>query len=153
MKVKQLAAQDPSVLMRPASDIMDTASAAWSTHYMQRLQQDCQRRNGLIEQALSSTASEIDELLVELDDTPLVGFSATAARVAGEAGDVWYGAQCYAAAYAEQVQRVLTGWAYNMRAASKEAQLSPVTVTWGLVTDMLGSRTPEDFLVAMRPTR
>ena len=55
---------------------------------------------------------------------------------------MWYGAQCYAAAYAEQVQRVLAAWAYNMCAASKAAQLSPATVTWGLVTDVLSSRTP-----------
>ena len=116
--------------MQNASDSMATASAAWCVYYEQRLKQGCKRRNRLIEQALSSTASEIDELFAELDDTPRMGFSATAARVADEAGDVWYGAQCYAAAYAEKVQRVLTGWTYNMRATDGDAQLSPATITW-----------------------
>ena len=93
MKVQQQAAQGPSVHMHHASDSMATASAAWSVHYRQRFKQGCQRRNRLIEQTLNSTASEINALFAELDDTLRVGFSATAARVAGAAGDVWYGAQ------------------------------------------------------------
>ena len=89
--------------MRNASDSMATASTAWGVHYAQRLKHGCQRCNRLVGQTLTSTASEIDELFAELDNTPRLGFSATTARVADEAGDVWYGAQCYAAAYAEQM--------------------------------------------------
>ena len=57
VKMQQQAARGPSVRMQNASDSMATASAAWSAHYEQRLKQGCQRRNRLIEQALSSTAS------------------------------------------------------------------------------------------------
>ena len=116
--MQQKAAEGSSMRMQNASDSMATASSAWGVHYEQRLKQSCQRRNRLIEQTLTTTASEIDELFAELDDTPRMGFSATAARVTGEAGDVWYGAQCYAAAYAEQVQRLFTGWTHNMRATN-----------------------------------
>ena len=142
VKAKQRAAHDPSVLGRHDSDDMDAMGAAWAAHYRQRLQHGCQRRNRLIEQALCGTASEIDELFAEIDGTPQLGFSATAAGVADEAGDVWYGAQCYAAAYTEQVQRVLAGWAYNMRTTASDAQLSPATRTWQMISEVLGSRTP-----------
>ena len=60
------------------------------------------------------TETEINELFAELDATRRYGFTNTAMAVADEAGDVWYGAQCYAVAYTEQAQRVLQGWKDNM---------------------------------------
>ena len=142
VKRQQNAVGGSAVHARDGHDTMEMANAAWDDHYARRLRHGCQRRNRLIEQAFNSTASEIDELFAELDDAPHLGFSATAARVAGEAGDVWYGAHCYAIAYVEQVQRVLGGWASNMHDAKAQAPPSPATVTWGLVSDVLGSGTP-----------
>ena len=111
VKVQQAAEKgSPTHNVMPSTcDSMTAASAAWGMHYEQRLQQGCQRRNRLIEQALASTASEMIELFAELDVTTRSGFCATAVRVADEAEDVWYGAQCYAAAYTEQAQSVLAG--------------------------------------------
>ena len=98
VKVQQAAAGGSSTRMPNTYDRMAVASAAWSTHYQQRLQRGCQRRNRLIEQTLASTASEIAELFAELDDAARLGISATTKRVVDEAGDAWYGAQCYAVA-------------------------------------------------------
>ena len=103
---------------------MAEAGTAWDTHYAQRLQHGCQRRNRLIGQTIDSTTSEVAELFAELDDAARLGISATAARVADEAADVWYGAHCYAIAYTEQVQRVLTGWAHNMQASGEDTRVS-----------------------------
>ena len=77
--------------------------------------QGCQRRNRLIEEAVVGTASELRELFAELDCTRTAGFDATAMAVAHEAGDVWYGAQCYARAYTEQAARAVAGWKRNVR--------------------------------------
>ena len=95
-------------------DSMAAASAAWGVHYGKRLQNDCQRRNRLMEDAVLGTAAEITELFAELDITKQHGFEYAAMGVADEAGDVWYGARCYAVAYTEQAQRVLYGWKANM---------------------------------------
>ena len=95
-------------------DSMAAASAAWGVHYGRRLQGDCQRRNRLLSEAVLGTSAEITELFEELDATQQRGFESTAMAVADEAGDVWYGAQCYAVAYTEQAQRVLRGWRGNM---------------------------------------
>ena len=94
---------------------MEQATKAWQEHYAQRLARGCQRRNRLIEDAMQSTASEMSELFAELAYTTKVGFNATAMAVADEAGDVWYGAQCYAIAYTEQAERALAGWQQNLR--------------------------------------
>ena len=59
---------------------------------------------------MQSTAMELNELYSELHNAKAVGFKLTKASVADEAGDVWYGVRCYATAYREQVQRVLTEW-------------------------------------------
>ena len=95
-------------------DSMAAASAAWGVHYAQRLRSKCQRRNRLLSEAVQGTEREISELFAELDAARQDGFTDTAMAVADEAGDVWYGAQCYAVAYTEQAQRVLQGWKSNM---------------------------------------
>ena len=95
-------------------DSMAAASAAWGVHYSQRLKANCQRRNRLLSEAVLGTEREISELFAELDAARQYGFTNTAMAVADEAGDVWYGAQCYAVAYTEQAQRVLQGWKSNM---------------------------------------
>ena len=97
----------------------EQATAAWHKHYAQRMAQGCQRRNRLIEQAVVGTASELSELFAELDYTATAGFDATAMAVADEAGDVWYGAQCYARAYTEQAARDVAGWKDNVKDDSK----------------------------------
>ena len=123
MKVQQAAkAGSPTHVLGKLT--MAEASTAWGTHYAQRLQHGCQRRNRLIGQTIDSTASEVAELFAELDDAARLGVSATAARVADEAADVWYGAHCYAVAYTEQVQRVLTGWTHNMQASGGDTRVS-----------------------------
>ena len=94
---------------------MGQATAAWHHHYAKRLVQGCQRRNRLMEEAIVGTASEINELFDELDYTKTTGFDATAMAVADEAGDVWYGAQCYAIAYTEQATCDVAGWKRNVR--------------------------------------
>ena len=99
-------------------DSMATASAAWGVHYGKRLQSDCQRRTRLLNEAVLGTEAEINELFAELDATRRYGFENTAMSVADEAGDVWYGAQCYAVAYTEQAQRVLQGWKADMANAT-----------------------------------
>ena len=93
---------------------MAEASAAWGVHYGRRLQSGCQRRNRLITDAVQATAAKITELFAELDITTRRGFTYAAMGVADEAGDVWYGAQCYAVAYTEQAQRAVHGWRANM---------------------------------------
>ena len=55
------------------------------------------------------------ELFAELAHTTKVGFDATLMAVADEAGDVWYGAQCYVIAYAEQAECALAGWKRNLQ--------------------------------------
>ena len=62
------------------------------------------------------TASEIIELFAELDGAKTEGFDTTAMAVADEAGDVWYGAKCYAIACTEQAARAMAGWKQNVRA-------------------------------------
>ena len=94
---------------------VEQATEAWQAHYARRLTQGCQRRNRLIDEAMRGTASEMVELFAELAHTTKVGFDTTAMAVADEAGDVWYGAQCYAIAYTEQAGRALTGWQQNLR--------------------------------------
>ena len=94
---------------------VEQATEAWHAHYAQRLTQRCQRRNRLVDDAVQGTASEMGELSAELKYTTEVGFDATAMAVADEAGDVWYGAQCYAIAYTEQAGRALTGWQQNLQ--------------------------------------
>ena len=142
VKIQQAAATGSSTHMPSMCDNMAAVSAAWGMHYEQHLQHGCQRRNRLIEQTLARMASAMTELFAELDDTTHLGFSATTMRVADEAGDVWYGAQCYAAAYTEQVQRVFAGWTHSMRMCTATAQPSPATVTWRLVSEVLSTRTP-----------
>ena len=58
-------------------------------------------------------------LCIENNETrnlAFLGSSGISARIADEAGDTWYGAQCYAVAYKEQVQRVLREWSSNKKA-------------------------------------
>ena len=116
VKIQQTAKAGSPTRVPNAYDTMAKANLAWKVHYAQRLQQGCQRRNRLIDQTIDSTTSEIAELFMELDDAARLGVSATSARIEDEAGDVWYGAHCYAVAYTEQVQRVLRGWTRNMKA-------------------------------------
>ena len=92
---------------------MAAANAAWSSHYARRMVQRCQRRSKLIDDATQSTASEVVELFAELDNAKQHGFAATSLGVADEAGDVWYGARCYAVAYSEQARLVIDDWIAN----------------------------------------
>ena len=88
---------------------MAKANSAWDIHYAKRIQQCCQRRNVHIYQAVDSTMQEIGELFMELDnasrlgiennEATRLGISGVPARISDEAGDVWYGAHCYAVAY------------------------------------------------------
>lgn len=93
------------------------AQAYWTCHYERRRDSQCQRRNRVIAEALNSTAMELNELYGELDNAKTVGVKLSKAAVADETGDVWYGVRCYIAAYKEQVQRVLTEWSCEARAA------------------------------------
>ena len=94
---------------------MAAANAAWSLHYERRVVQRCRRRSRLVGDATQGTPSEIVELFAELDNTKQHGFGATSNSVADEAGDVWYGARCYAVAYSEQARLVLDDWVANFR--------------------------------------
>ena len=66
---------------------------------------------------IQSTASEITELFAELGHTRQHGFEAASLGVADEAGDVWYGARCYAVAYTEQAARAMSAWRANFKHA------------------------------------
>ena len=89
------------------------------------------RTGELQAQLPNPAASGIAELFTELVGAARLGISVTIVRVADEAGDAWYGAQCYAAAYTEQVRRVLEGWTNNMKASAADThvpnQLFPPT--------------------------
>ena len=100
---------------------MAAANAAWSQHYIKRVLRQCQKRSRLVEDATQGTTLEIIELFAELDNTRQHGFDATSSGVADEAGDVWYGARCYAVAYAEQARLVVNDWVANFRRASMMA--------------------------------
>ena len=60
----------------------------------------------------------------ETRNLAFLGSSGISARIADEAGDTWYGAQCYAVAYKEQVQRVLREWSSNKQAEVDNQQIS-----------------------------
>ena len=94
---------------------MATANVAWSSHYARRMVQHCQRRSNLIGDAIRSTASEVVELFAELDNAKQHGMAATSLGVADEAGDVWYGARCYAVAYSEQARLAIDDWVANFK--------------------------------------
>ena len=89
------------------------AQAYWTCHYEPRRENNCQRRNRITEDAIQSTAMELNELYSELNNAKTVGFKLSKTAVADEAGDVWYGVRCYATTYREQVQRVLTEWKHR----------------------------------------
>ena len=61
---------------------MAAANDAWDLHYDMQLQNQCQRRNGTMEEATISTASEISELFAELETTTQHGFAHAAMAVA-----------------------------------------------------------------------
>ena len=126
VKTQQIARVDPPTLMLNPSHNMDKANSEWETHYAKRVRQGCQRRDLHIYRTVYSTRQEMRELFTELynasrlcienNETRNLGFlrsSGVSARIADEAGDTWYGAQCYAVAYKEQVQRVLREWSSN----------------------------------------
>ena len=100
---------------------MAEANAAWSMHYEQRRVTQCQRRNRQVQDATNTTASEITELFAEFDHTKQHGFEAASLGVADEAGDVWYGARCYAIAYTEQTALAVHTWRKNFKHAVSSA--------------------------------
>ena len=87
----------------------------------QRRAARCQRRNRQAHDAIQATASEITELFAEFDHTRQHGFEAASLSVADEAGDVWYGARCYAVAYTEQAARAVGTWRANFKRESLAA--------------------------------
>jgi len=117
MKTKRVLATGSSSVISEVMgkyDNMAAANDAWDRHYDMRSQHQCQRRNRTVEEATASTASEITELFAELETTTQHGFAHAAMAVADEAGDVWYGARCYAVAYTEQALGALRDWKANM---------------------------------------
>ena len=97
------------------------ANAAWVSHYEQRRAARCQRRNRRAQDAIQATASEVTELFAEFDHTRQHGFEAASLSVADEAGDVWYGARCYAVAYTERAAQAVSTWRANFKHASLSA--------------------------------
>ena len=119
-KTKRLKATGTSSCLASVKGIfanIRAAQAYWTCHYERRRESQCQRRNRVIDEALNSTAMELNELYDELEHAKPVGFRLSKAAVADETGDVWYGVRCYIAAYKEQVQRVLTEWSCAARAS------------------------------------
>ena len=129
VKTQQIARMGTSTLVLNSLDNMDKANSAWATHYEKRIRQGCQRRDLHIYRTVYSTRQEMRELFTELYDASrlcidhnetrnlaFLGSSGISARIADEAGDAWYGAQCYAVAYKEQVQWVLREWSSNKKA-------------------------------------
>lgn len=92
---------------------IEQASAAWHDHYQRRKQTNATDRycyNRTMKETVVATGSEMKELFIELDATLQQGFSKSATAVADEAGDVWYGTQCYTSAYVDQAHRAVAQW-------------------------------------------
>ena len=86
----------------------------------------------------------MEELFVELDSTLQQGFSESATAVADEAGDVWYGTQCYTSAYIDQAHRAVSQWkahATQAQPSTMSAQTDPDLTTWQVI-----SPSPEEAL-------
>ena len=111
---------------------LQEATIAWQQHYEDRKQ--CPLRNHTIADTLRGTCSEVTELKIEIDKAQQEGLAATRLAVMDEAGDVWYGAQCYIVAYKEQCQRAIMRWtqqvAYQASAQSASAQTDPDMTRW-----------------------
>ena len=106
------------------------ANAAWYSHYEQRRENGCQRRNRLISEAQRGVVSELNELYAEMERTNALGFKLTKAAVADEAGDVWYGVRAYAQAWKEQSKRALSRWRNNLMAARLQHQRITAPDRW-----------------------
>ena len=109
VKTQQIARVGPSTRVPNSFDNMSKANLAWDIHYAKRIQQGCQRRDVHIYQTVNSTMQEIRELFTELDNASRLciennealrlGIQGVPARIADEAGGVWYGPHCYAVVY------------------------------------------------------
>ena len=100
---------------------MQEAMQAWQQHYKRR--DRCEMRTHTVSDALKDTQQELEELRVEVGRTEKVGLEATKLAVMDEAGDVWYGAQCYIMAYREQCQQAVGAWARKARVARVQRQV------------------------------
>ena len=69
-------------------------------------------------ETLRGTSQEVEELRNEVGRVRGGGLAATKLAVMDEAGDVWYGAQCYVVAYQEQRQRAVTTWSEQAKQAT-----------------------------------
>ena len=124
---------------------MDQARAAWHDHYHQRKQtNDRHCYNRTTQETVAATGSEMEELFIELDATLHQGFSESASAVSDEAGDVWYGTQCYTSAYIDQAHRAVSQWkahATQAQPSTMSAQTDPDLTTWQVT-----SPSPEESL-------
>ena len=84
------------------------ATEEWQIHYRKR--EHCELRTRTIAEAIRGTNQEVEELRKEVLRAHGEGLAATRLAVMDEAGDVWYGAQCYVVAYQEQCQRAIATW-------------------------------------------
>ena len=91
-----------------------------------------------------ATGSEMEGLFIELDETLQQGFSESATSVADEAGDVWYGTQCYTSAYIDQAHRAVAQW--NRHAAQAQPNTTPAQTDPDLTTWQVISPSPEESL-------
>ena len=69
-------------------------------------------------ETLRGTSQEVEELRNEVGRVQGGSLAATKLAVMDEAGDVWYGAQCYMVAYQEHLQRAITTWAWQAKQAT-----------------------------------
>ena len=84
------------------------AMEAWKIHYENR--DHCELRTRTMAETIRGTSLEVEELRKEVLRAHREGLAATKLAVMDEAGDVWYGAQCYMVAYQEQRQRAIVTW-------------------------------------------
>ena len=84
------------------------AMGAWRIHYEMR--EHCELRTRTMAETIRGTSREVEELRKEVRRVQGEGLAAAKLAVMDEAGDVWYGAQCYMVAYQEQRQRAIATW-------------------------------------------
>ena len=81
------------------------------------MRERCELRICTVSEALRGTQQELEELRAEVGRSEKEGLEATRLAVMDEAGDVWYGAQCYMVAYREQCQQAVGAWVKKAKVA------------------------------------
>ena len=93
------------------------------------MREQCELRTCTVAETIRGTSREVEELREEVRRVQGEGLAATKLTVMDEAGDIWYGAQCYMVAYQEQRRTAITIWSGRVRQATIVKQWRWRTIT------------------------